>query len=140
MPGYAVSSSRAVCKTVVFGLGWCDSITWHQMPLWWNRYTRSFEVAIAEMLCRFKSCRGHQNMQKCCNGRQRWLRTSGLRVRISSSAPYSVGATADATSSNLVSLRVRISDGVPNAQMLELVYIKDLKSLAHARLRVRSPL
>ena len=80
------------------------------------------------------------NMQKCCNGRQCWLRTSSLRVRISSSAPCSVGATVDATSSNLVSLRVRISDGVPNALMLELVYIKDLKSLAHAGLRVRTPL
>ena len=48
MPGYTVSSSRVDCKSTAFGFGWCDSITWHQMPLWWNWYTRSFEVAMVE--------------------------------------------------------------------------------------------
>ena len=31
MAGYTVSSSRADCKSVAFGLGWCDSITCHQI-------------------------------------------------------------------------------------------------------------
>ena len=120
-----------------------DSVRYLYNPL----TTVTYGLLVQSMRTPHLQCGGHRSEADtihhlwACNSTGECLlckqKVEGSNPFMSTICPSS--PTAEAVSSNLIKSWFESKEGY-HAQMLELVYIKDLKSLAHARLRVRIPL